>query len=88
MYWIDRGGGQVPLKIARVRFDGKYPQNVVIDNLFQPNYIVYNLDLHCVFWSDIGLQKVNNEIFLILFSVLFVCFTLTSTDFLSLYGFR
>ncbi|CAF5059627.1 unnamed protein product, partial [Rotaria socialis] len=47
VYWIDLGGGQIPLKIARVRFDGKSPENVVVDNLLQPNYIVYNLDLHC-----------------------------------------
>ncbi|CAM4944086.1 unnamed protein product [Rotaria socialis] len=59
VYWIDLGGGQIPLKIARVRFDGKSPENVVVDNLLQPNYIVYNLDLHCVFWSDFGLQKIS-----------------------------
>jgi hypothetical protein len=59
VYWIDLGGGQVPMKIARVRFDGKHPENIIVDNLLQPNYLVYNLDLHCVFWSDIGLQRVN-----------------------------
>ncbi len=34
------------MKIVRVRFDGKYPENVVVNNLLQPNRIVYNLDLH------------------------------------------
>jgi hypothetical protein len=58
VYWIDLGGGQVPMKIARVRFDGKYPENVIVDNLLQPNYLIYNLDLRCIFWSDIGIQKV------------------------------
>ncbi len=53
------GGGSVPMKIARVRFDGKLSENIIVDNLLQPNYIVYNLDLHCVFWSDFGIQKVN-----------------------------
>jgi hypothetical protein len=47
------------MKIGRVRFDGKYPENIVTENLLQPNYIVYNLDLHCIFWSDIGVQKVS-----------------------------
>ena len=56
------GGGQVPLKIARVRFDGKLPENIIVDNLHTPNYIVYNLDLHCIFWSDIGLQRVSIQV--------------------------
>ncbi|CAF4205802.1 unnamed protein product, partial [Rotaria sp. Silwood2] len=59
VYWIDFGGGQVPMKIGRVRFDGKYPENIIVDNLLQPNYIVYNLDLHCIFWSDVGIQKIS-----------------------------
>ncbi|CAF0957368.1 unnamed protein product [Adineta ricciae] len=59
VYWIDLGGGQVPMKIARVRFDGKYPENVITENLLRPNYIVYNLDLHCIFWSDTGIQKIS-----------------------------
>ncbi|CAF4528652.1 unnamed protein product, partial [Rotaria sp. Silwood2] len=59
VYWIDFGGGQVPMKIGRVRFDGKYSENIIVDNLLQPNYIVYNLDLHCIFWSDIGIQKIS-----------------------------
>jgi hypothetical protein len=81
VYWIDLGGGQVPMKIARVRFDGKFPENVIVNNLLQPNYIVYNLDLHCIFWSDVGIQKVNQ------FSNQFINFIFTSEDFLSLYGF-
>ncbi|CAF0886571.1 unnamed protein product [Adineta steineri] len=59
VYWVDLGGGVIPMKIARVRFDGKYPENIITENLLQPNYLVYNLDLHCVFWSDIGLQKIS-----------------------------
>ena len=47
------------MKIGRVRFDGKYPENVIVDNLLQPNYLIYNLDLHCIFWSDVGLQRVK-----------------------------
>lgn len=47
------------MKIGRVRFDGKSPENVIVDNLLQPNYLIYNLDLHCIFWSDVGLQRVK-----------------------------
>ena len=47
------------MKIGRVRFDGKLADNVITENLLQPNYLVYNLDLHCIFWSDIGLQRVR-----------------------------
>ena len=64
VYWIDLGGGQVPMKIARVRFDGKHSENIVVENLLKPNYIVFNLDLHCVFWSDIGLQRVRGNLFI------------------------
>ncbi|CAF1581398.1 unnamed protein product, partial [Rotaria sordida] len=59
VYWIDLGGDQIPMKIGRVRFDGKYSENIIVDNLLQPNYIVFNLDLHCVFWSDFGLQRIS-----------------------------
>ena len=64
VYWIDLGGGQVPMKIARVRFDGKQPENIVVENLLKPNYIIFNLDLHCVFWSDVGLQRVRVDLFI------------------------
>ena len=46
------------MKIGRVRFDGKLSENIITENLLQPNYLVYNLDLHCIFWSDVGLQRV------------------------------
>jgi hypothetical protein len=46
------------MKIGRVRFDGKDSENVIVNNLLQPNSIVYNLDLHCIFWNDIGIEKV------------------------------
>jgi hypothetical protein len=71
------------MKIARVRFDGKYPENIVTENLLRPNYIVYNLDLHCIFWSDVGIQKVNK----ISFQIFFYLYDF-GLDFISLYGFR
>ena len=69
------------MKIARVRFDGRHPENIVVENLLKPNYIVFNLDLHCVFWSDIGLQRVSGNVFI---SDFLIC----PVDFLSLHGFR
>ncbi|CAF1308989.1 unnamed protein product, partial [Didymodactylos carnosus] len=58
VYWIDLGGGPVPMKIARVRFDGQHSEVLVTENLNKPNYIVYNHDLHYVFWSDIGTEQI------------------------------
>ena len=84
VYWIDLGGGQVPMKIGRVRFDGKLADNVITENLLQPNYLVYNLDLHCIFWSDIGVQRVRSFASFRLYTPELVFWL----DFLPLHGFR